>query len=948
MINYLRIPTYVATLLCLFFSSVHQTFAQQAQKKYSISGIVSQQNSSTKTYAILPFASISVSTYGLNAATDLNGKFKIDNVPAGKVKISLHHLGKVSIDTLIDVSQNLNLNLVMQAADFRLKEVVVTSVSNKGATGTSSRIDRTAIDHLQANNLADIMSLLPGGIAVNPTMSGSKQLNIRNVSSSSSASSDANAFGTSILLNGAPMSNNANLQALSPTASGGTGALTAGASAGGGFDVRNISMDNVESVEIIRGIPGVEYGDVTSGVVIVNTKAGHQPLKINAKNNPNIYQVSATKGTNLGGKKGALNLGFDYAHNVNDIVQSYNTYDRFTGTALYSNVFFNKLRSNTSFDLMYGKDTRRLNPDDQTLKTSSKGENLGFIFNTNGNLRIENSWLKNLNYVARVGYTVKNSFYETQYAAANAPYSMTTTDGAVLSNQPGQSIFDTEGNPLTNFGAADQGNYAVYLPSTYVGRYDINGREFNTYLKTVATFFNKIGNTNNKWLIGADFKSDKNFGDGKTFSSTLPPAGASQDNTSYRPRVYKNIPAVNQFGLFAEDKFNTNIAGRNLEILAGLRFDHFSGNRTTLSPRINASLEIFPGVLSLNGAYGKLSKAPSSLYLNPEQAYFEYININETATTTIPEAERVLMTTTKVFDATNPDLEISKNEKMELGFELNIKQTRLKLTAFKERMNNGYLLGRSTSSFQPFVYNQYQRLNRAEPIYRLASSNNVLAAYNTPTNNRVLNTKGVEFELDLGRFESLRSSFSINGAWTRTENYNKDYFYFDGYSGVAASARTHIGLYEPGMEKVNDQQFVTALRSTHNIPQIGFVVTLTTQVIWNERNWSKFGNDSIPVKYISKNDGQVYNYDLARQDEQEFKDLIRPRNERVYIKESYKPALVFNLNLTKEIADYMRVSFFANNAFRSYPVAASKRSPGTFIERNNRFFCGIELALTLK
>lgn len=945
MIKYLRISAYIVPFLCLFFCSTSAVYAQKGDRAYSVRGTV-YENSSNKKNIPLPFATVAIPAYTMSVATDLNGKFHMANVPAGKVNIKLYHLGKVTIDTLIEVNRDLNFSFVLKGADFRLNEVVVTSVANKGATGTSSKIGRSAIDHLQANTLADVMSLIPGGISTNPDLRESKQLTIRNLSSGADA--NANAFGTSVLLNGAPMSNNANLQTMSPTVSGGTGALSGGASASGGFDVRNISMDNVESVEVIRGVPGVEYGDVTSGVVIVNTKAGNQPLKIRAKNNPNVYQVSATNGTNLGGNKGALNLGIDYAHSVSNVIQSYNTYDRFTGTALYSNIFFNRLRSNTSFDVMYGKDTRRLNPDDEITKTRSSGEDLGFIFNTNGNLSFAKSWLKNLNYVARVGYTVKDSYYETQNAAANAPYSMTTTDGTILSNKPGQDIFDEAGNKLTNFGLADQSHYAVNLPSTYMSRYDIDGKEFNTYLKTAATFFNKIGATNHSWLLGADFKADKNYGRGKTFANTAPPQRPSTDNASFRPRMYKDIPAVNQLGLFAQDNFLARFGERSLEIIAGVRYDHFSGNRNAFSPRINASFEVLPGMLNLNGAYGKLAKAPASLYLNPENAYFEYININETANEAIPVDQRVYMTTTRVYDTSNEDLEISKNEKMELGFELKIKQTNLKVTAFKERMNNGYLLSHSVNGYQPLLYNEYKRVSAAAPVYQLSASNSVLAKYFMPTNNRVINTKGVEFELDLGRFEAIRSSFSVNGAWTRTENYNKDYFYFDDNSESAGAARTHIGLYEKGMEKEFDQRFVTALRSTHNIPRIGFVVTLTTQVVWNESNWSKFGNDSIPVKYISKNDGKVYDYNPARMEEKEFKELIRLRNERVYIKESYSPLLAFNLNLTKEIADYMRVSFFANNMFRSYPIVESSRQPGTFIERNNSFFCGIELTLTLK
>ncbi len=34
-----------------------------------------------------------------------------------------------------------------------------------------------------------------------------------------------------------------------------------------GVDMRSISTDDIESVEVVRGIPSVEYGNLTSGLV---------------------------------------------------------------------------------------------------------------------------------------------------------------------------------------------------------------------------------------------------------------------------------------------------------------------------------------------------------------------------------------------------------------------------------------------------------------------------------------------------------------------------------------------------------------------------------------------------------------------------------------------------------------------------------------------------------
>ena len=91
---------------------------------------------------------------------------------------------------------------------------------------------------------------------------------------------------------------------------------------------------------------------------------------------------------------------------------------------------------------------------------------------------------------------------------------------------------------------------------------------------------------------------------------------------------------------------------------------------------------------------------------------------------------------------------------------------------------------------------------------------------------------------------------------------------------------------------------------------------------------------------------QLYYIDPSRLGEDEFKLLKRQVETKLYIKESFDPMFTFNLNLTKELGDYLRVSFFANNMFRSYNHPVSKRSPGT--KKDNRaipFFYGLELSM---
>ena len=926
----------------------------QSNQKVKISGTVYEYDANNKRVP-LGFATVSIPDAALGTTSNDRGKYELDGITAGKVRLSIQYLGKVSIDTLVNATRDLTLNFTLKNEDFRLKEVTVTATNSRAGKSTASHISRSAMDHMQATSLSDLMSLLPGGLSENQDLNDAQQINIRQISSSTSAEANFNALGTAVIRDGAPISNNANLSALNPTVAGAGTAMAGGASAAGGTDVRSISTENIESVEIIRGIPSVEYGDLTSGAVIINSKAGREPLRVKAKANPNVYQVSFGKGFELGGKKGALNLSADYAYNTDKVTASYMHYQRATAKALYSNSWGN-LRSNTSFDFIYGKDEREPNPDDENNYRVSDGRDVGFTLNTNGTWRINKGWLKTVKYVLSGTYTDKQSHYEELYANATAPYSSTMTDGAVLSNMAGEHLYDINGNEITNFSGLDKMNAAYMLPSQYIGIHDIDSREVNVFAKVTANLFKQSGDVSNRIVAGVDFKSDGNVGKGKTYNPSSPPhRNSSYYNASFRPREYKDIPFVNQFGAFIEDNFKWSLCGSNdLNIQAGVRFDHASVVGSTISPRINASLEFIPNKFSIFGGYGITAKMPTLLYLYPENAYFEYINLNELSSSSIPEADRKFITTTRVFEVDNSGLEIAKNYKAELGFKLNLGKMNLTVTGYHERLKNGYALGKTLDTHKSVNFTTYKRDKASgELIVDEKKSGNVLSYYNAPTNNLNVENAGVEFDLNIGRIDAIRTAFQLSGAWMRTKTWNNGYEFYDGSDGEAANKRYPVAIYHREGTKSYSERFSTTLRATHNIPQIGFVVTLSAQAVWQDMDWKVFGNDSIPMGYIDS-DGSTKWFEknqFATVDEFKKSDYDYMWKNRSYsdaIKEKLNPYFVFNLNVTKEISDMLRVSFFANNMFRSYPVTPSKRELGKYLSGyTNRYFFGLELSLTL-
>ncbi len=916
---------------------------EQQREFASIRGVVYEEGESRQP---IEFATITIMPQGVIINSNSKGEFNVERLSPGRAEIKIQYIGMETIDTVITLfaGRVLQLDFAMRQSSFRLNEVFVVAAESKAGKSTASNISRQALDHLQTSSLKDIMQLLPGGVTVNPDLSIANTITIRSIGGSGT---NMNSMGTAIIVDGSPISNNSNLQTLSPAISGSAGAVGGGSSPQSGIDVRTLSTDNIESVEVIRGIPSVEYGDLTSGAVIIKSKAGREPLSIRVKTDPKIYQASAGKGFSLGPGKGNLNISGDYAYSISNQTESYKYFQRATAKVLYSNVF-NKLSSNTSLDLSLGKDTREMNPDDQRSQLETGAKDIGVRINSNGTLNINRGWLTNIKYTFSANYRDKHSFSQQLLGNAFSAYSMTNRDGAVLSNRPGQRVYDINGNELTNISSDESSLYATYLPNEYFNRYDIYGKELNVFAKINATFSKRYGNLSNRIVIGADYKTDGNLGDGIVYDLATPPLrNLSSSSSSPRPRKYSSIPFINQISLYAEENLTYRMGERELIGQIGLRYDNIQG-KSILAPRINASIEVLPNLLWLRGGYGVTAKAPGTLYLYPEMAYFDFVHFNTLYDSAIPESEQLFLASTKVYDTKNPDLEIAKNNKSEIGFDVKINRMRFSVTGYQEKMTNGYTLGLDVDNFRVIDYKTYeigQQNAGSIPTLKEKDAYKIFVRYATPMNSINWDNKGVEFDFDFGRIHAIRTSIILNGAYMRSTEWD---------NSPSFSTRTNlnslerkIGVYENGMMKYERESVATTLRLIHNIPSIGFVVTASAQVNWVNKSWTNYGNDTMFVSYISE-DGFLKQFDPSKKDDPEFSYLFETRSPTRFIAESYFPVVMFNLHLTKEIGNNMKASFYANNMFNFRPRYESKRTPGSYTELGVPLYFGFELALTIR
>lgn len=883
--------------------------------KPSIDGFVVE----SKTKKPIAMVTVLIKELGISTMTNEHGYYQFKDLIAGRATISVQFLTMVSKERALYMANHNHYKVDFELDEniLALKEVEVVATESRSGGATASIISQKAIEHLQATSLADVLQLLPGGLASNPDFSNVNKTALRQINANNMGS-----LGTAVMINGAPVSNNANLQVLNPASSGANASFST--STGSGTDLRQISADNIESIEVIRGVPSVEYGDLTNGAILVTTKAGQTPFQLKARVNPNLNQLWFGKGFSLGKKAGNLNADLDYTKSFADQRFAYDAYNRLTGSLLYSNTFFREktLFTSTSFSYAMNLDELKQDPDDVQTLTENKAKDNAFRFTTNGKWNINYKFARVLQYNISVNYAIQKGYQQS--LISNYIYPMSDAM-----------------NDTTKVGQ--------YVPSEYLSKLWIEGKPFNLFAKITNSFYLRSGVFNHRFLMGVEWRTDANYGAGKRFDQSRPPRLSG--NSSMRPFSYQDIPALNQLSFYVEDQVSGKLFNRDLAVQLGLRYDNIQPAQllkseigTVLAPRINVGYQLTK-TLNIRGGYGITAKAPTLLYLYPQDAYFDLLNFNYYASN---PAERLLIVTTKRFKSENNNLKIATNNKVELGVDYTLFGSRqLRLTLYKEHIKNGYDFNSTlqTSTLIPVTnYVVASATTGQPPTVTPGSSYNFFASYNQPTNNIDTKNKGMEFDLDLGRFEPIRTSFVLNGAWLSTQTVNTGYYIVKRQNSGAEPSK--VPIYDSGRGTEYTRASST-LRIIHNIPQARLIVTLAAQTIWADQN-KYIGYQSIPIGYLQNSDGNIVWLTEAQRNSPSImndNELNLNIAQEYYTTEKWKPLWLFNLRLTKEIGKAMSFSFFANNVLMDRPLEESTRWMGQYNRRNPRLFFGTEISI---
>lgn len=763
-----------------------------AKTQEAIVGAVVTQKSSKKVLAI----------------TDIDGKCELSSSYEGNLVV-ITYVGYKSLT--IPLKNHAIIPLRQNAT--ALGEVVVTARASDGPV-TSSIIGRDAMTHLQPNSIADLMELLPGGYAKDPNMGEANTITLRETGTMGAYGAitknnnySISSLGTQFMVDGVPISTDANLQysPLSDTQSSASSSTVENNRniTNRGVDMRSISTDDIESVEVVRGIPSVEYGNLTSG--LINIKKIRRAIPLTARFKADGYSklFSLGKGLQLDGEGNSiLNVDLGYMDSKIDPTDNFENYKRVTGALRYTLRGDRKEKIkwqwNSAFDYSGSFDDSKSDPDINYGRVDEYKSSYSRLALTNGfNVKMPKSWFKELD----VNTLVSLQLDRLRQTRLVAPQRY----GIV---------------PLS---WSDGENEAQAVYAEYTAHYLCDGKPFNAYVKVKGVMGFKTPYTLHTIKVGANWDLAKNFGRGQVYDMHHP---LSVSGWSSRPRKYSDIPSLQNFSLFAEELMKANVEKCQLELMVGLRLNTLLGlerqfdmsGKYYADPRANLAWHLpkfklggKPMSISLNGGYGITTKMPTLNYLYPDKYYSNFICMAYYDTAN-PEQDSKFVVHTYVQDPTNYHIKPARNHKWEIRLDMDWNDNLLSVDYFRESMTSGF---RYSTIYGVYDYKSYDvsQMAAGKDYTTLPYENKrVLDGYQQSSNGSELVKQGIELAFTSQRIHCLRTRINVTGAWFHTRYTNSQPMYSPVTTVIDGTAvrDKYVGLYDWNEGRENDRRIPTS------------------------------------------------------------------------------------------------------------------------------------------
>lgn len=895
-----------------------------AKTQEAIVGAVVTQKSSKKVLAI----------------TDIEGKCELSSSYEGNLVV-ITYVGYKSLT--IPLKNHAIIPLRQNAT--ALGEVVVTARASDGPV-TSSIIGRDAMTHLQPNSIADLMELLPGGYAKDPNMGEANTITLRETGTMGAYGAitknnnySISSLGTQFMVDGVPISTDANLQysPLSDTQSSASSSTVENNRniTNRGVDMRSISTDDIESVEVVRGIPSVEYGNLTSG--LINIKKIRRAIPLTARFKADGYSklFSLGKGLQLDGEGNSiLNVDLGYMDSKIDPTDNFENYKRVTGALRYTLHGDRKEKIkwqwNSAFDYSGSFDDSKSDPDINYGRVDEYKSSYSRLALTNGfNVKMPKSWFKELD----VNTLVSLQLDRLRQTRLVAPQRY----GIV---------------PLS---WSDGENEAQAVYAEYTAHYLCDGKPFNAYVKVKGVMGFKTPYTLHTIKVGANWDLAKNFGRGQVYDMHHP---LSVSGWSSRPRKYSDIPSLQNFSLFAEELMKANVGKCQLELMVGLRLNTLLGlerqfdmsGKYYADPRANLAWHLpkfklggKPMSISLNGGYGITTKMPTLNYLYPDKYYSNFICMAYYDTAN-PEQDSKFVVHTYVQDPTNYHIKPARNHKWEIRLDMDWNDNRLSVDYFRESMTSGFRYSTIYGVYDNKSYDVSQMAAGKDYTTLPYENKRVLDGYQQSSNGSELVKQGIELAFTSQRIRCLRTRINVTGAWFHTRYTNSQPMYSPVTTVIDGTAvrEKYVGLYDWNEGRENDRLNTNVTFDTQ-IPEWKLIFTTSVQCMWMIRTKQMWKNGT-PMAYMSYVDGQLHDFKDADRSDPYLMQLVRTYNEEQFKPFTVPMSMLVNLKVTKEIGKYMRLSFFANKILDYLPDYTAN---GKVIRRNASPYFGVEAGFTI-
>ena len=873
-----------------------------------------------KTKVPVGWATVGIAETGQGAVCDAEGRFSLPLNLEGTYTLIVRCVGFAPYSCAVSVHKMEEIRIYLQPLNIELPEVEVLGQYRKNKSEVV--IEQEAMQHIQPVSLKDILLLLPGAVTTTPGIGVFKGVSNRQV-----GQDDNSSLGTAIMLDGAPITNDATrVQMQGLTGSSRFSSflpdriVTRRSALNSGIDLRTLSTNHYDRIEIEQGISSASEGNLSSGAIKLHPKRGVTPWEGRVKVDPLYKLAYLGKGFSLG-KSGysSLHAGADVVDYRSDPREKLERYTR--ATAQFAYAFHRDLGDRGGrLDLtatLHETASIQNSRTDELIEERDERYNTKYYRTTlvtNALWTPQSNIFRSLSWRCTLDYTYDLLDRKYLYISGQGPAFM----------------------PISREMGLQEGEF---LPTSYYAFYKIDNQPltFQTHL-SAETALPWFASLQQSMRYGIFYSVAKNLGRGAVMDLSRPPYPG--DNTFVWPRPNYSIPALSHIAAYIEDKIFIPMGKHRIESTLGLRAtqmlnlpqNYALAHKILLDPRLRLSWSYtVPAGFStaIRLGYGIAHKLPTGDYLYPDYAYRYFSSLN--AYYSNPERDH-LMTYAIRHDPSNPDLKAMRNEKKEIGLDLSYKEYTLALTLFREDMNNGYAY---SGAYYPIAYPVYKRPigGVLPPNVRPVKENfheDVLKDFTslaTVQNSERTEKQGVEFRFRTPYYKAIRTRFELNGAYYHTLYASAIPVMYRPEVIEFGEKFPYVGIYGKGNHR-HFHRLNTNLWATTHIPEWGVILTNFFQVIWFEKSYYGREQSAFPYELMDRDGNRTPVGDkeiAAMRDPASPLRYLNMSLDDLYYRANVKPISVrMSFKGTKQLGEHMRLSFFVDNIIDISPKYLQK------------------------